>query len=97
MKISPSSGQEIAVTALASNEKTLGAYPLACTNCTWGADNATCKNQPGAWNNPPLVNPTPTTDYRGCKTGGQAKESNPDVKCQLSQASIASYTVTIGP
>jgi hypothetical protein len=97
MEISPSLGDKIQVTARTANENTLGVYPFACTNCTWGADNATCKNQPGAWNNPPLVNPTPTTDYPGCKTGGQAKESNPDVKCQLSQASIPAYTVTIGP
>jgi hypothetical protein len=97
MKITPDQGTEIAVTALASNENNLGVYPFACTNCTWGADNAECKNQPGAWNNPPLVNPTPTTNYPGCKTGGQVREPNPDVKCQLSQASINNYVVTIGP
>lgn len=97
MKITPSEGDKIQVTALTANQNTLGVYPFACTNCTWGADNATCKNQPWAWNNPPLVNPTPTTDYPGCKVGGQAKESNPDVKCQLSQVSIPAYTVTIGP
>jgi len=97
MKIAPGQGQEIAATALASNETTLGVYPFACTNCTWGADNATCKNQSGAWNNPPLVNPTPTTNYPGCKTGGQSSEPNPTYPCQYSQASIANYTVTIGP
>jgi len=97
MKITPSQGTEIAVTALASNQNNLGVYPFACTNCTWGADNAECKNQPGAWNNPPLVNPTPTTNYPGCKTGGQVREPNPDVPCQLSQASINNYVVTVGP
>jgi hypothetical protein len=97
IKITPISGKEIAVTALASNENNLGVYPLACTQCTWGKDNATCKNQPGAWNNPPLVNPTPTTNYPGCKTGGQSSENNPPVQCHLSQATVTNYTLTIGP
>ena len=91
MSISPVSGkgvtgQTIKVTTLTGNSTNSGAYPYACTNCTWMADNATCKGQPGAG-----------TD---CKAGGPSRESNPDYPCHLSQASVSSpksYTLTIGP
>jgi hypothetical protein len=91
MSITPLSGkgvtgQTIKVTALAGNSTNSGVYPYACTNCTWMADNATCKGQPGAG-----------TD---CKAGGPSSESNPDYPCHLSQASVSSpqsYTLTIGP
>jgi hypothetical protein len=91
MSITPVSGkgvtgQTIKVTALTGNSTNSGVYPYACTNCTWMADNATCKGQPGAG-----------TD---CKAGGPSRESNPDYPCHLSQASVSSpqsYTLTIGP
>ena len=81
MEITPISGQEITVTALTHNNTNTGVYPFACTQCISMVSNAHCKDVPGAG-----------TNY---KTGPD--ENLPYYRCHLSQASVANYTLTIGP
>jgi hypothetical protein len=81
MKITPVSGQEVIVTTLAPNNTNTGVYPFACTQCVSMASNAHCKGQPGAGSD--------------CKSGPD--ESHPDYPCQLSQASVTNYNLTILP